>query len=220
MTAGFLRSLPCIVRRGSAARPRHPRRGVRSGRGLHEGHDPIARDSRSRHRRLEDAGGGRRPAETLHRDRRGQRSNRRRRQALRDRIRDAASGRMERAVSRSGQRRQRRGGAACDRRPAEGARFRRRAGAGARLCGHVVGQRTFRRRSGQQGARPRRRRGLRPRSAGPARLWLFGRHDARADRQGDHRRPLRPQARLFLHVRLLEWRTPHDGGGDADAGSL
>ena len=25
---------------------------------------------------------------------------------------------------------------------------------------------------------------------------------------------------LFLHVRLLERRTPHDGGGDADAGSL
>ena len=121
---------------------------------------------------------------------------------------------------RSGQRRRRRRGRAGDGRPAEGARFRRRSGAGARLCGAVVRQRTFGRRSGQQGARPRRRRGLRPRSAGPARLRLFGRHDARADRQGDHRRPLRPQARLFLHVRLLERRTPHNGGGDADAGSL
>ena len=74
----------------------------------------VARDSRPRHRRLEDAGGRRRPAATLRRDRRGQRSHRRRRQALRDPIRDAASGRMERAVPRSGQRRRRRRGCACD----------------------------------------------------------------------------------------------------------
>ena len=51
----------------------------------------------------------------------------------------------------------------------------------------------------------------------PGATTAIRRHDARADRQGDHRRVLWPQARLFLHVRLLEWRTPRDGGGDADA---
>ena len=46
--------------------------------------------------------------------------------------------------------------------------------------------------------------GLRPRSASPARLRLRRGHDAGADCQGDRRRPLRPQTRLFLHVRLFE----------------
>ena len=43
--------------------------------------------------------------------------------------------------------------------------------------------------------RPGRRRGLRPRPPGARRLRLFRRHDARADRQGDHRRLLRRQLR-------------------------
>ena len=105
-------------------------------------------------------------------------------------------------------------------RPATNRRLSPRAasGAGPRLCGFVVRQRPLRRRSGKQGAGSRQRRRVWPRSAGAAGLRLQRRHDAVADRQGDHRRPLRPKARLFLHVWLLERRAPHDGGGLAHAG--
>ena len=180
----------------------------------------IARDFRSRHFGDDTAAGGRRPPRTLHRPRRGQRPDRRRRQALCDRLRAAPAGRLERAVPASDERRQRRRGVARDRGSAEGARIGRRAGAGARFRRAVVGQRPLGRGSGQCVARPRRRSGLRPRSAGQTRLRLRRRPDAGADRQGDDRRSLRAQAGPRLYLRLLERRAPYDGGGGADAGGL